>query len=129
MSRGDRSVVQIKIVLIFRSWDFHVNYSVWDAFNYIFSKIYNFYGMGKLWINQTLRLSLKYFMENSHIVMNINSFGPLNTTLKYYRKQAALKKKLKVMGEAMIFFTKMLLGHKIFSSMVPWAMKEFLKNL
>ena len=73
-------------------------------------------------------------MENSHeyyclnIVMNINSFDPLNTTLKYYRKQAALKKKLKVMGEA-IFFTKMLLGHKIFSSMVPWAMKEFLKNL
>ena len=61
--------------------------------------------------------------------MNINSFDPLNTTLKYYRKQAALKKKLKVMGEAMIFLTKMLLGRKIFSSMVPWATKEFLKNL
>ena len=53
------------------------------------------------------------------IIVNISSFRPLNnnvnTTLKYYRKQA-LKKKL--MGRIMNFFTKKKLGHEIFSSMI-----------
>ena len=76
-------------------------------------------------------------MENSreyycmNIIANISSFSPLNTnvntTLKYYRKQA-LNKKLKFMGGAMNFFTKKLLGYEIYSSVIPWATKYFLKN-
>ena len=46
--------------------------------------------------------SRKYYFLN--IIVNISTFGPLNinvnTTLKYYREQA-LKKKLKLMREAM----------------------------
>ena len=67
-------------------------------------------------------------MENSreHYCLNnikiISSFTPLNvkvnTSLKYYSKQN-LKKKVKLMGWAMNFFTKKLLGHEIFSSMIP----------
>ena len=77
-------------------------------------------------------------MENSreyyclNIIVNISTFRPLNnnvnTTLKYYRKQA-LKKKLKLMRGTLKFFTKKLVGHEIFSCMVPWATKYFLKNL
>ena len=54
-------------------------------------------------------------MENSdeyycmNVIVNISSFSPLNTnvntTLKYYRKQA-LNKKIKLIREAMNFFTK-----------------------
>ena len=75
-------------------------------------------------------------MENSrehyclNIIMNISSFSPMdsnvNTALKYCRKQT-LNKKPKLMGAAMNFFTKKLLGHEIFSSMIPWATKYFLK--
>ena len=77
-------------------------------------------------------------MENSreyyclNIMLNTSSFSPLNTNmntnLKYYRKQA-LNKKLKLVGGAMKFFTKKLLGYEIFSSMIPWVTKYFLKNL
>ena len=67
-----------------------------------------------------------------NIIVNISSFIPLNTnvntTLKYYRKQA-LNKKLKLMGGVIKFFTKKLLGHEIFSSVVPRATKYFFKNL
>ena len=51
-----------------------------------------------------------------------------NTSLKYYRKQA-LNKKLKLMGGVMKCFTKNLLGHEIFSSMILWATKYLFKNL
>ena len=76
-----------------------------------------------------MKNSREYYCLN--IIVNIRSFSPLNTNLntimKYYRKQA-LNKKLKLMGGAMKFFTKKLLGHEIFSSMIPWATKYFLKN-
>ena len=67
-----------------------------------------------------------------NVIVNISSFSALNananTTLKYYGKQA-LNKKLKLMEEAKNFFTKKPLDHGVFSSMVPWAKKYFLKNL
>ena len=40
-----------------------------------------------------------------------------------------LNKKLKLMGGAMKYFLKKLLGHEIFRSMVSWATKNVLKNL
>ena len=56
-------------------------------------------------------------------MVNINYFSALNisvnTTLKCYHSQG-LNEKLKLMGGATIFFSKKLLGHEIFSSMVPW---------
>ena len=52
----------------------------------------------------------------------------MNTTLENYDSEG-LNKKLKLMGEAMNFFSKRLLGHEIFSSMAPWATKHFWKNL
>ena len=77
-------------------------------------------------------------MENSseyyylNIIVNISSFSPsntnVNTTLKYYYKQT-LKKKVKLSSRAMKFITKKLLGQEIFSSMIPWTMKYFLKHL
>ena len=77
-------------------------------------------------------------MENSrehyflNIVVNISSFSPLNTNvntaLKYYRKQT-INKKLKFMGGVMKFFAEKLLCHEIFSCMILWATKYFLKNL
>ena len=67
-----------------------------------------------------------------NIIVNMSSFSTLNadvnTTLKYYGKQTS-NKKLKLMGGAMKFFTKKLLDHKIFSSMIPWATNHSLKNL
>ena len=66
------------------------------------------------------------------IIVNINSFiAPnisVNITSKYYFSQA-LNEKLKLIRETTIFFSKKLLGHKIFSSMVPWITKFYLKNL
>ena len=44
----------------------------------------------------------------------------ISPTLKCYDSQD-LKEKLKLMGRVMKFFSKKLLGHEIFSSMVPWA--------
>ena len=67
-----------------------------------------------------------------NIIVNIRSFSLLNTNvntaLKYYRKQA-LSKKQKSMGGTINLFTKKLMGYKIFSSMIPWATRYFLKNL
>ena len=40
-----------------------------------------------------------------------------------------VNKKLKLMGGAMKYFLKKLLGHEIFRSMVSWTTKNFLKNL
>ena len=66
------------------------------------------------------------------IIVNISSFIPLNTnvntTLKYYRKQA-LNEKLKLIRGAMKFFTKKLLDQEIINFMIPWTTKYFLKNL
>ena len=66
------------------------------------------------------------------IIVNISSFIPLNTnvntTLKYYRKQA-LNEKLKLIRGAMKFFTKKLLDQEIINSMIPWTTEYFLKNL
>ena len=77
-------------------------------------------------------------MENSpeyyclNIILNISSFSPLNTnvntTLKYYHKQA-LNKTLKLMGGAENFFTKNLMSHEILNSMIPWTTKYFFENL
>ena len=65
-------------------------------------------------------------------IVNISPFSLLNTnvnnTLKYYRKQA-LSKEPRLIGGIMKFFTKKLLGHEIYSSMVPCATKCFFKNL
>ena len=72
----------------------------------------------------------EYYFLN--IIVNVNFVSDLNitlsTTLKYYHKQA-INKKLKLMGRAMKYFAKNLLGHEIFSSMVSWATKFCLKNL
>ena len=65
-------------------------------------------------------------MLTSLVISNLNI--TVNTTLKYCYKQA-LNKKLKLMGGAMKYFLKKLLGHEIFRSMVSWATKYFLKNL
>ena len=67
-----------------------------------------------------------------NIIVTVNFVSDLNisvsTTLKYYHKEA-LNKKLKLMGGAMKYFSKKLLGHETFRSMVSWATKYFLKNL
>ena len=80
-------------------------------------------------IRDFLKNFFEYYFFN--IMVNINSFCDLsitvNTTLKYYYMQA-LDKKLKLMGGAMKYFFTKLLGHEIFSSMVPWAMRFFLRN-
>ena len=58
----------------------------------------------------------EYYFLN--IIVNVNFFSDLNitvsTNLKYFHKQD-LNKKLKLMGGAMKYFPKKLLGHKIFS--------------
>ena len=73
--------------------------------------------------------SREYYSLN--IIVNISFFSPLdtnvNTTLKYYQEQV-LSKELTLMGGTMKCFAKKLLGHEIFSSMIPWAKKYFLKN-
>ena len=65
-------------------------------------------------------------MLTSLVIWNLNI--TVSTTLKYCYKKA-LNKKLKLMGGDMKFFPKKLLGHEIFSSMIYWATKFFLKNL
>ena len=63
---------------------------------------------------------IEYYFLN--IIVKVNFLSDLNiavsTTLKYNHKQA-LNKKLKLMGGAMKYFPENLLGHEIFSSMVP----------
>ena len=72
----------------------------------------------------------EYYCLN--IIVNISYLSPLNTnvntTLKFYRKQA-LDKKLEIIRGAMKYFTKKLLEQEIFSSIIPWAMTYFFKNL
>ena len=72
----------------------------------------------------------EYYFLN--VIVSINSFREfnvtVNTTLKYYHNQL-LSKKLYLMGGAMKFLWKKLLSHEIFSSMVLWVTKFYLKNL
>ena len=83
-----------------------------------------------IWQKKYFENLIKYYFLN--IIVNANFFSDLNITmsisLKYHHKQA-LNKKLKLMGGAMKYFLEKLLGHEIFSFMVPWATKFFLKNL
>ena len=73
----------------------------------------------------------EYYFVN--IFVNVSFFSDWNlnitvsTTLKYCCKKA-LHKKLKLMGEAMKYFPKKIMGHEIFRSMVSWATNFFLKN-
>ena len=66
----------------------------------------------------------EYYCLN--IIVNINSFSSLcnnvNTTLKYYCKQA-LNKELKLMGGAMKYFTKKTTGPWNILQKNYWAMK------
>ena len=87
--------------------------------------------------------NIRGFLENLfeyyflNIIVNVNFFSDLkfeyyyecyvSDTLKYCYKKA-LNKKLKLMGGDIKFFPKKLLGHEIFSSMIYWATKFFLKN-
>ena len=71
-----------------------------------------------------------YFLNT---IVNINFLGDLKfeITEHYPEKllQESLNKKLKLMGGAMKYFLKKLLGHEVFRPMVSWATKIFLKNL
>ena len=62
----------------------------------------------------------EYYCLN--IIVNINSVSTFNisviTSLKFYDSQA-LNEKLEIMERAMNFFSRNLLGHEIFSFMVP----------
>ena len=136
------SLFQLFFVLIFRSWDFHVNYSFWGAFYHSFPKFILFMEWGSSGLIKHCHCVLVWklnwiFHEAPRWILlfeyyyEISSFSALNTnvntTLKYYRQQA-LSKKLKLMGMAMKYFTKKLLGHEIFSSLIPWATKYFFKK-
>ena len=72
----------------------------------------------------------EYYCLN--IIVNINSFIALNisvnTHLKYCYSQA-LNEILKLMRGTIKHFSKMLLGHEILSSLVPWDTKFYLENL
>ena len=71
--------------------------------------------------------NIRGFLENLtdnflNIIVNVNFFGNLkfellSTTLKYCYKQA-LNKELKLIEGAMKYFSKKLLGHEIFRSMI-----------
>ena len=73
----------------------------------------------------------EYYFVN--IFVNVSFFSDLklnitvSSTLKYCCKKA-LYKKLKLMGGAMKYFPKILMGHEIFRSMVSWATNFFLKH-
>ena len=82
MTRGNRSVVQNEpqvslfqsfFVLIFRIWDFHVNYYVF--LSYFFPNLYTFLWNGEALYDQTLplRVSLK-------IKLNISWRTPVDIT-------------------------------------------------
>ena len=62
-------------------------------------------------------------MEGKSPTLNIS----VNITLKNYDSEG-LNEKLKLMGEAMKFFSKKVLGHEIFSSMVPGLQNIFQNN-
>ena len=78
--------------------------------------------------------NIRGFFENMfeyyflNIIVNVNFFSDLKFEYycEYYPKvllQVSLK--LKFMGGAMKYFSKKLLGHKIFSSMVSCATNSF----
>ena len=66
-----------------------------------------------------------------NINVNISSFSPLinnvNTTLKYFHKQA-LNKKLKLMGRAMKYFTKKFWAMDYLALWSPGLRNNFWKN-
>ena len=73
----------------------------------------------------------EYYFLN--IIVNVNFFGDLK--FEYYCEhypeillQENLKK-LKLIGGVMKYFSKKLLGHEIFKSMVSWVTNLFSKNL
>ena len=72
----------------------------------------------------------EYYYLN--VIENINTIAAknisVNTTLKCYYSQD-LNEKPKLMGRAMKCFSKKLLGYEIFSYMVCWTAKFYLKNL
>ena len=82
---------------------------------------------------------IKEFLENLieycflNIIVNVNPFSDLNlnitvsTTLKYCYKKT-LNNKLNLIGGAMKYFSKKLLKHEIFRSMVSWTMKFFFEK-
>ena len=58
--------------------------------------------------------------------MNVNFFSDLNITVStQIPPQASLKQETKIDGEAMKYIPEKLLGHEIFSSIVPWATNFF----
>ena len=79
-----------------------------------------------------LNISIEYFKENFceyyclNIPASINSLRASNMAVNTNHKQL-LSSKLQLIGEGMKFLPKKLLCHKIFSSLVPWATKYFLK--
>ena len=64
-------------------------------------------------------------MLTSLVISNLNIAG--SNTLKYCHSKP-LNKKLKMMGGAMKYISKKLLGHEIFRSMVSWATIYFFKK-
>ena len=102
-----------------------------------FSQIYTFLWNGEaLDLLKTVSLKIKFnisWRTSVNLIIWIllgilSSFNLLNTIvntiLKYYCRQA-LNKEPKLIG-VMKCFTKKLLGHEIYSSMVPWATKYLL---
>ena len=69
-----------------------------------------------------------------NIIVNVNFFSDLKFEYycEYYPEillQESLKKDTKIYGRGHEIFSKKILGHEIFRSMVSWAMIVFLKNL
>ena len=88
-------------------------------------KYYSFFGEF-IWILFFENYGPSLWTLTSLVIWNSNI--TVSTILKYCYKKA-LNKKLKLMGGALKYLPKKLLGHEIFISMVSWAMKCFLKNL
>ena len=64
------------------------------------------------------------WMLTSSVIWNLNI--TVSTTLKYCYKKL-LNEKLKLLGGALKYFPKKLLGHEIFRSMLSWATNFFWK--
>ena len=82
--------------------------------------------------------NIRGFLENLfkytflNIIVNVNIFSDLKFEYycEYYPEilyKKALNKKLKLMGGAINYLPKKLLGHEILRSMVSWATNFFLK--
>ena len=75
-------------------------------------------------IRGSLETLFEYYFLN--IIVNVNFFSDLKFEYycDYYPEillQVSLNKKLKLMGVAIKYFLKKLLGDEIFKSMVSWA--------